>query len=109
MLNDYQKKRKEKNKKVSKALNKASKTHAKTNKNFKRFKSLKKGKKRKATKAKNKKRGAKSSTNPALYARSKKQKPKLEFKVYPSAYANAWLVRTYKENVVAVTEVPNAN
>ena len=28
MLNDYQEKRKEKNKKVSKALNKASKTHA---------------------------------------------------------------------------------
>ncbi len=32
-------------------------------------------------------------TNPSLYARVKKRK----FKVYPSAYANGWLVRTYKK------------
>ena len=32
--------------------------------------------------------------NPALYARVKAER---KFKVYPSAYANAWLVRTYKK------------
>ena len=35
-------------------------------------------------------------TNPALYARVKAE-AKRKFKVYPSAYANAWLVRTYKK------------
>lgn len=34
-------------------------------------------------------------TNPALYARVKAQ-AKRKFKVYPSAYANGWLVKTYK-------------
>ncbi len=34
-------------------------------------------------------------TNPALYARVKAEAKK-KFKVYPSAYANAWLVKTYK-------------
>ena len=34
-------------------------------------------------------------TNPSLYARIKAQ-AKRKFKVYPSAYANGWLVRTYK-------------
>ena len=34
--------------------------------------------------------------NPALYARVKAEAKK-KFKVYPSAYANAWLVRTYKK------------
>ena len=34
-------------------------------------------------------------TNKALYARVKAQ-AKRKFKVYPSAYANGWLVRTYK-------------
>ena len=34
-------------------------------------------------------------TNPALYARVKAES-KRKFKVYPSAYANGWLVRTYK-------------
>ena len=34
--------------------------------------------------------------NPALYARVKAE-AKRKFKVYPSAYANAWLVRTYKK------------
>ena len=33
--------------------------------------------------------------NPALYARVKAE-AKRKFKVYPSAYANGWLVRTYK-------------
>ena len=35
-------------------------------------------------------------TNPALYARVKAE-AKRKFNVYPSAYANAWLVRTYKK------------
>lgn len=34
-------------------------------------------------------------TNPSLYARVKAQ-AKRKFKVYPSAYANGWLVKTYK-------------
>lgn len=34
-------------------------------------------------------------TNPKLYARIKAQ-AKRKFKVYPSAYANGWLVKTYK-------------
>ena len=42
-----------------------------------------------------KKSGAKPS-NPALYARVKAE-AKRKFKVYPSAYANACLVRTYKK------------
>ena len=35
-------------------------------------------------------------TNKALYARVKAE-AKRKFDVYPSAYANAWLVRTYKK------------
>lgn len=35
-------------------------------------------------------------TNPALYARVKAE-AKRKFNVYPSAYANAWLVREYKK------------
>ena len=35
-------------------------------------------------------------TNPALYARLKAA-AKRKFKVYPSAYANGWLVKTYKQ------------
>ena len=42
-----------------------------------------------------KKSGAKP-TNPALYSRVKAE-AKRKFAVYPSAYANAWLVRTYKK------------
>ena len=80
---------KKKIKKVSKALNKASKTHARQAKSLNAIK-LKKG-----GKAKKKKGGAKP-TNPALYARVKAE-AKRKFKVYPSAYANAWLVRTYKK------------
>ena len=34
-------------------------------------------------------------TNKTLYARVKAE-AKRKFKVYPSAYANGWLVRTYK-------------
>jgi|TARA_R100000908_G_C3625985_1_gene69149 hypothetical protein len=34
--------------------------------------------------------------NKALYARVKSE-AKRKFDVYPSAYANAWLVRTYKK------------
>ena len=34
-------------------------------------------------------------TNKALYSRVKAE-TKRKFKVYPSAYANAWLVKTYK-------------
>ena len=35
-------------------------------------------------------------TNPKLYAQVKAQ-AKRKFKVYPSAYANGWLVKTYKK------------
>ena len=35
-------------------------------------------------------------TNAALYSRVKSEAKK-KFKVYPSAYANAWLVKTYKK------------
>jgi hypothetical protein len=48
-------------------------------------------KKKKSTK----KKGSKPA-NPSLYARVKAEAKK-KFKVYPSAYANAWLVRTYKK------------
>ena len=49
------------------------------------------GKARKKTKKK-----GPTPTNPSLYARVKAE-AKRKFKVYPSAYANAWLVRTYKK------------
>ena len=35
-------------------------------------------------------------TNPTLYSRVKSEATKT-FDVYPSAYANAWLVREYKK------------
>ena len=38
---------------------------------------------------------ASKPTNPSLYSRVKAE-AKRKFKVYPSAYANAWLVKTYK-------------
>tara|TARA_Y100000114_G_scaffold102928_1_gene96059 strand:- start:1850 stop:2362 length:513 start_codon:yes stop_codon:yes gene_type:complete len=47
-----------------------------------------------APKKKKKKRNI--PTNPKLYARVKAE-AKRKFDVYPSAYANAWLVRTYKK------------
>ena len=40
--------------------------------------------------------GSLKPKNPALYSRVKAE-AKRKFKVYPSAYANAWLVRTYKK------------
>ena len=49
-------------------------------------------KKRKPAK---KKKGA-TPTNKALYSRVKSE-AKRKFKVYPSAYANGWLVREYKK------------
>ena len=58
----------------------------------KKKKGMKKGGKKKSTK---KKKGA-TPKNKALYARVKAE-AKRKFKVYPSAYANAWLVRTYKK------------
>ena len=35
-------------------------------------------------------------TNPKLWSRAKAEAKK-KFKVYPSAYANSWLVREYKK------------
>ena len=46
-------------------------------------------------KKKKKSKGA-TPKNKALYARVKAEAKK-KFDVYPSAYANAWLVRTYKK------------
>ena len=46
-------------------------------------------------KPKKKSKGA-TPKNKALYARVKAE-AKRKFDVYPSAYANAWLVRTYKK------------
>ena len=48
-------------------------------------------KKKKATKKK-----GSIPTNKALYNRVKAE-AKRKFDVYPSAYANAWLVKTYKK------------
>ena len=47
-------------------------------------------------KKKTKKKSGANPTNPSLYARVKAE-AKRKFDVYPSAYANAWLVRTYKK------------
>ena len=49
-----------------------------------------------ATKKKTTKKKGSTPTNPALYARVKAE-AKRKFDVYPSAYANGWLVRTYKK------------
>ena len=51
-----------------------------------------------AKKKTNPKKKSSSSTtkNKALYARVKSEAKK-KFDVYPSAYANAWLVREYKK------------
>jgi hypothetical protein len=76
-------------KKVIKGLKKASRTHAKQAKMLSALKMKKGGK------AKKKKKGA-TPTNPSLYARVKAE-AKRKFKVYPSAYANGWLVREYKK------------
>ena len=63
-----------------------------------RKKAVRKSTKRKTT-AKRKttrKKGSPTPTNKALYSRVKAE-AKRKFDVYPSAYANAWLVRTYKK------------
>ena len=52
-------------------------------------------KKKKKKKKGGKKRGE-VPVNKALYSRVKAE-AKRKFKVYPSAYANAWLVREYKK------------
>ena len=44
-------------------------------------------------------------TNKALYSRVKAE-AKRKFAVYPSAYANAWLVRTYKARMAKLGKVP---
>ena len=88
------------------------KTHTKTSKRLYHFKDLSDTAKKKARpskmvggpiqdmkkggKAKKKKKKGPTPTNPTLYARVKAE-AKRKFKVYPSAYANAWLVRTYKK------------
>ena len=52
---------------------------------------------KKAKKSKSKSKKTKAvPTNPKLYARIK-AKTKAKFDVYPSAYANAYLVREYKK------------
>ena len=53
------------------------------------------GVRQKRGKKKTKRKSGSKPTNPALYARVKAEE-KRKFKVYPSAYANGWLVRTYK-------------
>ena len=78
---------KEKINKVVKQLKKASKTHAGQAKTLESIKMKKGG-------------AAKSKTpsnvaNPSLYAKAK-AKAKRKFKVYPSAYANAYMVQEYK-------------
>jgi hypothetical protein len=47
-------------------------------------------------KKKTKKKSSPTPTNPTLYSRVKSEAKK-KFDKYPSAYANAWLVRTYKK------------
>jgi len=75
-------------KKVVKGLKKASKLHAGQAKTLESIKMKKGG-------------GAKSKTpsnvaSPSLYARAK-AKAKRKFDVYPSAYANAYMVKEYKK------------
>ena len=80
------------------------KTHTKNSKVVVHFKDLSDRAKgiakgtdmKKGGKAKKKKKKGPTPTNPTLYARVKAE-AKRKFKVYPSAYANAWLVRTYKK------------
>ena len=73
--------------KVVRELKKASKTHAGQAKTLESIKMKKGG-------------GAKTKTpsnvaNPSIYARAK-AKAKAKFDVYPSAYANAYMVQEYK-------------
>ena len=50
---------------------------------------------KKSKKRASSKKGSKPA-NPGFYSRVKAE-AKRKFDVYPSAYANAWLVRTYKK------------
>ena len=78
-----QKKTKTKLKKVSKGLKKASKLHAQQAKTLDAIK-MKKG-------------GTPDNVkNPALYSKAK-SKARAKFDVYPSAYANAYMVKEYKK------------
>ena len=52
--------------------------------------------KKRKTKPKSKSSKSPKPKNTALYAQVKAE-AKRKFDVYPSAYANAWLVRTYKK------------
>ena len=77
---------KEKIKKVAQALKKASNTHAQQAKTLEAIK-LKKGGSASDV--------PKNVANPSLY-RKAKAKAKAKFDVYPSAYANGWMVQEYK-------------
>ena len=73
--------------KVIRGLKKASKTHAQQAKTLQSIKFGKGGSAKSKTPS--------NVTNPSLYSRVKSE-AKRKFDVYPSAYANAWLVKTYK-------------
>jgi hypothetical protein len=79
---------KQKVNKVIKGLKKASKTHAQQAKTLEGLKFGKGGSAKSKTPS--------NVTKPALYSRVKAE-AKRKFDVYPSAYANAWLVKTYKK------------
>ena len=76
-------------KKVASKLTKASQAHAGQAKTLNKVVKAKKGLLAK------KSTGSAIPSNPKLYA-AVKAEAKRKFDVYPSAYANAWLVRTYK-------------
>ena len=77
---------KEKIKKVAQALKKASNTHAKQAKTLESIRMKKGGSAGDVPK---------TVANPSLY-RKAKAKAKAKFDVYPSAYANGWMVQEYK-------------
>lgn len=74
-------------KKVAKALKKASNTHARQAKTLESIKMKKGGGASKVPS---------NVANPSLYAKAK-AKAKAKFDVYPSAYANAYMVSQYKK------------
>jgi hypothetical protein len=78
-------------KKVAGGLRKASKTHAGQAKTLTKVIKAKPG----ALITKKKKGAGPVPKNKSLYS-TVKAEAKRKFKVYPSAYANAWLVKTYK-------------
>tara|TARA_R100001440_G_scaffold14890_3_gene25098 strand:+ start:2712 stop:3197 length:486 start_codon:yes stop_codon:yes gene_type:complete len=80
---------KEKIQKVAKALKKASNTHAKQAKTLESIKLKKGGPAKKDNIPDN-------VANPSLY-RKAKAKAKAKFDVYPSAYANSYMVSVYKK------------